>query len=171
MRVTFRAQFRGPKALLNPSGFNWPNPPVQTVEVFRRGSKPPFRWYAREADSRYRTELTALGKAPTHGTMKDAVAEAFNEQLSKWAMFDLDGKPLNEALIQEDPDGNFRKNLPTHVAALSQVGMTGNEYRTACNVVVGAAQIRSKRGQQAPDCLECRKAWEQVKEELRLKQA
>ena len=167
MRVTFRAQFRGPKALLNPSGFNWPNPPVQTVEVFRRGDS----WYARECDSKRKADFTELGKAPTHGTMKDAVAEAFNEQLSKWAMFDPDGKPLDETLIQEDPDGNFRKNLPTHVAAPSQIGMTGNEYRTACNVVVGAAQIRSKRGQQAPDCPECRTAWEQVKEEMRLKQA
>jgi len=166
MRVTFRAQFSGPTGKLNPSGWKIHQPAPITIEVFRRNKS----WVARECDTKEKAELRKLGTAPTHGAMKDLVAENFERYLIPWAMFDTDGRRLDESLIQEDPDGNFQKRLPTHCAAPNQAGMPGNQFRTECGIEVGAAQIRSKRGQNPPDCGECRIAWEKAKE-ARLKQA
>jgi len=167
VRVTFRAQFAGPIGVLNTLGLNLDRCPPTTVEVFRRGNK----WYARECDTKRLAEFWQIGSSETHGTMKDLIAATFTSQVTPWTMFDTFGNPLDAALVEEDPKGDFRKIQATHIAHQSQMGMPGNQFKTECGITANAPQIRSKRGQQPPTCPECRKVWETIKEEMRLKQA
>jgi hypothetical protein len=157
MRVTFRAQFSGRKGLLDTGGFKFPNPPVETIEVFRKGDK----WFAREAARQ--ALLANLWDAPNHGSMKDTVAENFETQLSKWLMFDSDGKPLDPARVIEDQAGNFTLKVETHVAAPDQIGQPGNSFKAACGIVVNASRLVSKRGQNPPDCAACKVEWAKTK--------
>jgi hypothetical protein len=158
MRVTFRAQFSGPKTT-----FSFRNVPPVTVEVFRQGDK----WKAREATSKNPFKFFDCA---THGTMKDTVAENFEKQLSPWAMFDTDGKQLDPDHVEEDSKGNFEAKLITHVGrALNAQGTSGaNYFYAACGIEVHVRQLRSTRGQAPPDCKACRKEWEKTKPEERL---
>lgn len=166
MRVTFRAQFKGPIGKLNPSNWKIPNPAPMTVEVFRRGTKAPITWHARECDTRRKIELAALGSGPTHGTMKDTVAAAFQAQVSPWALYDTDGNPLDPDLIEETPDGEFQRKVVTHVGATPQPDtLPVNSWQTYCGIIVKAHEIRGKRGDVAPLCPECRKEYDRYKQE------
>ena len=172
MRVTFRAQFQGPKSLLNPLGMNCTRLQT-TVEIFRKADN----WLARETASK---NVLKLQSEPTHGAMKDTVAANFETQLSAWSMFDSDGGPLDPNMVEEDPQGNFTARELTHVGAIANAGVTGplkriaermgaNYFQTACGITVHVTQIRSVRGKHPPTCQECRKTWEKTPEEQRLK--
>jgi hypothetical protein len=100
MRVTFRGSFQRRKGLLQTNGFTFKNPPVETVEVFRKGAK----WFAREARSK---NLYPLPDGATHGTMKDTVADSFDKQVEPWRMFDLEGNQIDPDSVIETPEGDF----------------------------------------------------------------
>jgi hypothetical protein len=163
MRVTFRAEFRGYKVggPLNPGQLNWPNPQPVMVEVFRRGT----HWFARPAAAKGEFRLES---APTHGVMKDIVADAFDRQLSEWSLFDSTGNPLDPDRVEEDPAGNFTLKPLTHVARPDQNGVESNSYVTVCGEKVSVHQIRSLRAKQKPACPICRKAWEHAQTQERI---
>jgi hypothetical protein len=159
VRVAFRATFRG----LKTPGFKFPNPPPSIVEVFRAKG----RWLAREATSK---NVFKFGEAPTHGTMKDLVAEKFEKQEGKWEPYDVDGNPLDRASFTEDPAGNFTAVDLTHVSGIGQTQTEkSNYFKTFCGQVVFVKNLVSTRGQKPPTCKECKPEWEKVKPEDRLK--
>ena len=164
MRVTFRANFQGRKGLLATPGFKWPNPPVETIEVFRKGEK----WFARALPSKNPLKLP---DGATKGTMTDTVQDAFEKQLTKWTMHDAQtGQPIDPDSVTEDPNGNFEKKELTHVSLIgappSKIGP--NYFATICGQEVHVRQIRSTRGHNPPDCKVCRVEWEKTKPEEKL---
>jgi len=173
MKISFRALFAGPKGTLNPSGWNAPKPSAINIEVFSRGNN----WHVQVigADGYPTAELTRLGKHPTHGAAKDSVAEVFQTQLGQWQMWESIGKnergiPIDPDFVEETPDGKFTRRVVTHVAAQQQYDVPGqpNKFRTHCGTVVDVHQIRSRRGEQSPLCLECRANWEEHRKEPRI---
>jgi hypothetical protein len=165
MRVTFRAQFQGRTGALATPGFTFKNPPVENVEIFRKGTK----WFAREATTKHAYKLS---DGPTHGTLKDIVTNAFKCQLSKWTMHDTDGKLIDPDSVSEDPEGNFTLKELTHVGLTGPQaqGKSGpNYFNTACGIEVHVRQLRSTRGHNPPDCKICRETWAKTPEQERLK--
>jgi hypothetical protein len=164
MRVIFRAQFQGPKGLLNPAGFPMPRVVVQ-VEIFRKADS----WFARAPEQG--TAFARLGSSPTHGCMKDMITEHFDKQVSKWTLHDTDGNPLDPDSVTEDPNGNFEKKELTHVGRIGAPPskMGPNYFTTVCGIDVHVRQIRSARSHTPPDCKQCRPEWAKLKDEDRLK--
>ena len=152
VRPTFRAEFSGMMGILNPAGFSTQNT-VQTIEVYRKGNN----WYARTIFLGKPYELPKLGAQATHGTMKDMVVNSFSKQVSPWLLFE-NGRPIDPLTVIEDVSGKFTIALPLHIAAPEQ-SAPGNQFITHCGKVVGAHQIRSKRGDQTPTCPPCREEW------------
>jgi len=175
MRVTFRATFQGRKGKLETPGFRFPNPPLEQIEIFRRVDS----WYAKAASTGH--EIKALRGEPSHGAMKDAVADAFEKQVTEWTMYDAaTHQPLDASRVDEDPKGNFTIRDYFHVGreystpqeateANKKAEKNQNHFETACGQAVHVRLIRSRRGQNPPDCPTCRKAWEQVAPGDRLK--
>jgi hypothetical protein len=165
MRVTFRATFQGRKGALAPIGFKFPNPPIENIEIFRRVDL----WHAKSAATGH--EIKQLVAEPSHGAMKDTVANAFEKQLSEWEMYDAaTGKPLDVSRIEEDPKGNFTLRELTHVGKIgASQEEKGNYFLTACGETVHVRLLRSTRGQKPPDCPLCKVEWEKVAPGERLK--
>ncbi len=165
MKVTFRAEFAGPKGALNPAGFKFSAAAAPTsIEIFDYAGK----WYAGVAPA---TKATAykLEAQPTHGCARDMVAACFERQVSAWRMFDpATNQYIDPDSVVENPQGKFAKKVLTHIARADQNGMPGNYFKTECGETVHAHQIRSKRGETPPDCPGCKTAWEQHRKEARI---
>lgn len=163
MRVIFRADFQGRKGELE-TGFKFPNPPVEHIEVIRKADK----WLARVG----KIELAKLGTQPSYSAMQQRVEDAFEAQLSKWLLCDTDGKPLDLDSVDEDPNGNFTWRELTHVGVIgaNAQGQTGpNYFNTVCGIEVHVSKIKSVRSKNPPSCQACRREWDKTKPEDRFK--
>ncbi len=166
MRVKFTGTFQGRKGALNTGGFRFPNPPYEYIEIYRHAKL----WYARANDQPLKLE-----PSETHGTMKDAVQEAFEHQVHPWQICDaITGAPLDPSRVEEDPAGNFKMRELTHVSiigALAQGKRGPNFFNTVCGIEVFVKQIKSARSKTPPECPVCREVWAKTPESERLKPA
>ncbi len=160
MKITYRAQFRQPRGVLNP--LNVTVRAVVTVELFE-GSR---CWIAREIDSRDRRVFERLGYHPGIDAAMTAVQNAFAEQLGPWQMYDTEGYPLSPDEITIAPDGTVTRKPLTHItdfaaeAAERKAGKHRSTVHTPCAQNVSPKAIVSVKADIAPTCRTCREVYE-----------
>jgi hypothetical protein len=83
LRICYRADFEGPKGLLNPSG--WKVPGKIGVEV--RKISPRKEWAAYRPGTEY--QFTEITPQIDPGTMQQQIILYFQKQASKWQIYEL----------------------------------------------------------------------------------
>jgi len=88
--IVFRAQFRGPKGPLNPSG--WTVPGLISVEIFHARAKP-SEWQARNPDTGVLFKIT--GQILPSSLMEQIELHYFEKQESFWQAHDSQTWPVS----------------------------------------------------------------------------
>lgn len=160
IRVTFRASFRQPIGVLNPSGFRLSA--VCPVEVFGGDHG---RWYARELASPRRTLYDKLGHFATAESGQAIVRQAFEDQVQPWQIWGVppDSMPPLERLLTPDEicdlgDGKWGWYGPedrTHIIHAPNIPPGAKIPPAACGAKVDAKHFISTKANLEPTCPRC----------------